>query len=323
MEITELKTALETTIKEKPEAVAEVLPLIMETEKAKELMTNRAEAIYKEKITNEVSQIHSQYDNDMFEILGEKPSKLEDGTKQKTYDKIKGLYSELKDLREKKDSLSKDAEVTALQQKIAELEKTGPGAHWEQTFKTEQQKWTQEKNGLMTRLEEKEKGMVEFKKQSDIEAGLRGFKFRNDIPESARQALINVAVNQLVTNSKVEDGKVLYMNESGAIINNSEYKPESAKGVLSTLLKDIIKNENQSGGGGAPPKMTGSIEAQTIDGKEVQKLVLNKTQFKTKREFVEVAEAAMLKSGIARGAGNWDQMKNEAYQRYGVTNLPR
>jgi FtsZ-binding cell division protein ZapB len=323
MEPAELKAAFETTLKEKPEAINEILPVILETEKAKEIISNKAEAIYKEKITTEVSAIHSQYDNDMFEILGEKPSKLDDGSKQKTYDKIKGLYGELKELREKKDSLSKDEAVKSLQAKIAELEKNGPGAHWEQTFKAEQEKWTQEKNSLMGRLEEKEKGMVDFKKKSDIESGLRGFKFRNDIPESARQALINLAVDQLVKNSKVEDGKVLYLNESGAVINNSEYKPESAKGVLSTLLKDIIKNEDQGGGGGAPRKITGSIEAQTIDGKEVQKLVLDQTQFKTKREFVEVAESAMLKSGIARGDSNWDKLKNEAYMRYQVTNMPR
>lgn len=321
MEIT--VEAITAALTEKPELVNDLAPVLLETDKIKEVIGNKAEAIYKEKITGEVSQIHSQYDKDMEEILGEKPGQLEDGSKQKTYDKIKGLYSELKDLRGQKDSLSKDAEVARLKTEINDLKTNGPGAHWEETFKKEREKWLEEKNSLNSRLSELSTNMVDSKKRTDIEAGLRGFKFKSEVPETARQALIDLAINKMVKNSKVEEGKVIYLDDSGAQINDNEYKPESAKGILSNLLKEIIQTKDQGGGGGAPTKVVGSIESVTVEGTNTQRLALNPTDFKTKSDFVNKAEEALLASGIARGSDDWDKLKNEAYQRYGVQNMPR
>lgn len=319
MEAAEIKAAIETN----PEIVNEIIPLVIETDKAKEIISSKADLIYKEKITNEVSQIHSRYDADMEEILGEKPGQLDDGSKQKTYDKIKGLYSELKELREQKGSLSADAEVKRLTKEIENLKTNGPGAHWEQTFQTEQKKWTEEKNSLMTRLQETTANITDFKKRSDVESGLRGLKFREDIPEAARRALIDQAVNRMIKNSKIEEDKIIYLDENGAQISNSEYKPEGSKGILERELKDILATKDGKGGGGAPTTVTGSIATQNIDGKDVQKLQLAEGSFKTKSEFVTVAEEALLRSGISRGDSNWDQLKNEAYQRYQVQKLPR
>lgn len=315
--------ALKTALTEKPELVEGVLPVLLETDKLKEVITNRAEGIYKEKITGEVSQIHSQYDKDMETILGEKPGQLEDGTKQKTYDKIKGLYAELKELRTQKESLSKDSAVAQLKAEIEDLKKNGPGAHWEQTFKVEKDKWTQEKNGLTTRLQELSNEMVTAKKRGDIEAGLRGFKFRSEVPESARQALVEMAINKLTANSKVEEGKVIYLDDNGAQINDNEYKPQSAKGILSDLLKDIIQTKDQGAGGGAPTKVVGSIESVVVEGTNAQRLALNAQDFKTKTDFVNKAEEALLASGITRGSDTWNTLKDEAYVRYGVQKLPR
>ena len=310
-----------------PGMVKEILPEIMstvlESEKIQEVIGNKAETIYKEKITEEVRGIHSQYDADMEEILGEKPGQLEDGTKQKTYDKIKSLYGELKELREQKGSLSVDAEVKRLQKEIERLKVSGPGSHWEQTFKSEQAKWTEEKNSLTARIQESNQAITDFKKKSDIEGGLRGLKFREDIPESARKALIDMAVNRMIKNSKIEDDKIIYQDENGAMITNSEYKPESAKGILVKELAEILATKDGKSGGGAPPVITGQIVTQTIDGKDVQKLQLSESSFKTKTEFIKVAEEALLKSGVVRSDPNWDLLKNEAYSRYNVTKLPR
>lgn len=308
----------------KPEIVAELAPTLLETDKIKEVIANRSEAIYKERITGEVSQIHSQYDADMEAILGEKPGQLEDGTKQKTYDKIKSLYTELKELRGQKESLSKDAEVARLQAEIQELKTNGPGAHWEETFKAEKARWTEKENSLNSRIQELNKSMTDGLKRSDIETGLRGFKFKSEVPESARQALIEMAVNNLVKNSKVEEGKVIYLDDNGAQIMDSEYKPESAKGILSNVLKDIIQTKDQGGGGGAPPKVVGSIETLTgQDGATKKRLSLNSADFKTKSEFLKAASTALIASGVAKGSKDWQELTNEAYTRYGVAEMPR
>lgn len=323
MEAKEITTAIETNPELLKELVPDLMPKILETDKGKEIITNRAESIYQEKITGEVSKIHSQYDSDMETILGEKPSTLEDGTKEKTYDKIKGLYTELKTLREQKESLSKDNAIKALNDQIEELKKNGGGSHWEKTFNTEKEKWTTERNSLNERLKNAETQQTVFQKKTDIESALRGFKWREDVPESARKALINVAVDQMVKQSKIENGRVIYLDDNGAQINDVEYKAESAKGVLMRSLKDIIHNENRGGGGGAPTILNGSLEKSTIDGIEVQKLILNDKLFSTKTEFLKVAEKALLESGIGRHDSEWDQIKNDAYKRYNVEKMPR
>lgn len=323
METKEIKEAIKTNPEIVKDILPDILPTVLETDKIKEVITNKAEAIYKDKITQEVSGIHSQYDKDMLDILGEKPGTQDDGTKQKTYDKIKGLYTELKELRTTKDSISKDAEVIKLNKQIETLRTNGPGSHWEQTFKTEQQKWIEEKNTLSQKLQDNSKTLTNFKKQTDIEAGLRGFKFREDIPESARQALINTAVSTMVRNSKIEDDRVIYLDDNGAQINDSEYKPQSAKGILTSMLKDIVATEDGKGGGGAATVVHGSIETTSIEGKNVQKLVLVEGSFTTKSSFIDKAEEALLKSGFQRGTTEWDTLKDEAYVRYGVAKMPR
>ncbi len=296
---------------------------ILDSDKGREIITNRAENIYQERIGTEVSEIHKRYDDDMFAALGERPGTLEDGGKQKTYDKIKSLYTELADLRKKKDSLSKDAKVLELTQQIEDLKKNGPGAHWEQTFKAEQGKWKTEREALVERAESAETKIVTFQKRTDIEAGLRDLKFNEDVPEAARKALVNTVVAGLVQNSKIEGDKIIYLDENGAQINDNEYKPMSASGILKDRLKDILKNENTDGGGGAPTTVTGSIETTSVDGKDVKQLKLQEGSFKTKTEFLTIAEEALLKSGVTRGSANWDKLKNEAYNRYNVSKLPR
>ena len=87
MELQQITEALN----ENTELLTGITNHILDSDKGKEIITNRAESIYQEKIGGEVSEIHKRYDEDMFTILGERPGTLEDGGKQKTYDKIKSL----------------------------------------------------------------------------------------------------------------------------------------------------------------------------------------------------------------------------------------
>jgi len=296
---------------------------ILETEKGKEILTNRADVLYQERIGDEVSSIHSRYDEDAFSIIGEKPGQLEDGTKQKTYDFIKSKMEELKGLREQKDSLSKDAAVAKLNAEIADLKKNGPGAHWEQTFNTEKQKWTAREQELSQRAEAAENRVTDYIKRVDMETGLRGLTFNEDVPEEARKALINSIMAKMNQHSKVEGDNVLYLDEQGAVINNSEYKPKDAKAILEEALSSILVTENNEGGGGAPPTVAGSIETVSVEGKDVKRLKLNEQAFTTKTEFIKVMEKALLDEGVSRGSADWKALEAEAYNRYNVSKLPR
>lgn len=296
---------------------------VLSTDTGKDVISNKANLIFEEKISEHVSGIYQKDDEQIFELLGVKPKVLEGGVKQKTNDLKKELFTELAELRKQKDSLSKDAAVIQLQNQIEELKKNGGGAHWEKTFNTESEKWKAEREELLKRVSEAENGVTNFRKQSDIEVGLRSLKFNEDIPEAARKALINMTVNNLINNSKVEGESVVYLDEKGAQISNSEYKPESAENILKSALKDILVVTDNNGGGGAPATVTGSIETKNVEGKDVKTLNLPESSFKTKTEFLKVSEEALLKSGVKRTDADWDVLKNEAYNRYKVANMPR
>ena len=320
MELAEITAALEGNA----ELLTGVTNHILDSDKGKEVIETRATVLFDQKINDHVSGIHDQYDQDMLSILGESPKANDDGTKQKTYDKIKELYTELKDLREQKGALSTDAEVKRLQKEIERLQNGGANEHWKNTFETESEKWKQEKNSLMQRVTAAENNTLNFQKQGDINTGLRNLKFNDKIPQAAREALVNSVVAGLTKNSKIEDGKVIYLKEDGTPIFNNEYKPESAENILKAALKDVLVDENTDAGGGASPTVKGSIQtSKDAQGNDVQQLQLTEGSFTTKTEFITIAEEALLKSGISRGHKDWDKLKNEAYIRYNVKDLPR
>ncbi len=321
MELAQITAALEGNA----ELLTGVTSFIVDSDKGKELIGNKAEAIFQGRISDEISGVHSQYDNDAFEILGEKPKVLDDGKKQKTYDFLKERLTELKTLRTQKDDLNVDAEIIKLKAEIEVLKKDGGGSHWEKTFNAEQEKWKAEREGYLDTIKNAATSNSEFRKTSDIEQGLRGLKFNEDIPESARKAVVDATVRSLIANSKIENNKILYLDEKGVILYDAESKPQTASGVLKTLLKDIIKNENTDGGGGAPPTVTGSIEITRVEGKDdIEKLVLPEGTFKSKLEFQQKAEEALLKSGVTRSeTQRWNKLINDAYKRHGVGKLPR
>jgi hypothetical protein len=294
-----------------------------ETDKFKEVLSNKANSIYNDRISDEVSNIHKRYDEDMFEVLGERPTKLEEGGKQKTYDKIKELYTELKGFRDKKTTLDKDEVVASLNAQIETLKNSGGGEHWKSTFEAEQNKWKAEKEEMKQQISDAHENVVNYRKQADLEAALRGLEYDENIPESARKALIDNAIKNRLSKSKIEENKVVYLNEDGSLINNNEYQPENALTLLREDLKDILKVENKKAGGGAPASINGSIE-RTVDvnGKSVSKLNLNQASFNNKVEFVKAFEIAMAENGITRGSEEWKALEIDARERYNVKKLP-
>ena len=319
MELTEITAALEGNA----ELLAGVTNHVIATDKGKEIVNNAANVIFDSRISDEISGVHTQYDNDAFEILGERPGNLDDGSKQKTYAFLKEKLTELKTLRGQKESLTKEAEVARLTSEIEELKKNGGGAHWEKTFNTEKAKWLEEKTSLTEKLEQSQGSILNFHRQTDIANGLRGLKFDEKTPKEARQALIDSVMSDMLKNSRKEGELIVYLNPDGSVINNTEYKPESAENILKSRLKSVIANENTDKGGGADTVIKGSIETVNVEGNDVKTLKLVEGSFKTKSEFIQVAEEALLKSGVTRGDSDWDKLKNEAYNRYKVSNLPR
>ena len=309
----------------KPELVGQILPTLETTDVVKSLITNKADSIYKTKIGEEVSAIYKRLDDDAFEILGERPGNNEDGTKMKTYNFLKNnLYKELKELREQKDSLSKDAKVQELEGKIKELTENGGGKHVQSIFDQAKQNWESEKKQYLKQIQDAASNNETFQKKTAIANALQQIKFNPDVTESIKKMVLNTAENELIKNSKFENNELVFLNADGTPSLNAEYKPKNALEALTAMeaIKDISLKSDPKKGGGADPKIVGSIKTVTVEGKDVKSIVLPEGSFKTKTEFNAAITKALLDSGITRRMDDWDKLSVKAYKEYNVSSLP-
>lgn len=311
-------------ISSNPEIEGAVTQHVINTEKGKEIINNKATAIYGQKIGDEVKNIHSRYDQDAFEILGEKPATAEEGGKVKTYDFIKSKLSELKQLREQKGSLNKDAEVQRLNQEIERLKTEGGGKHWEQTFTTAKTEWEQKEADYQKKLEDLNKGIYSTTVENNINTAKAGLKFNPDVPESAINALYGSVKSDLIANSKKDGDNIVYLKPDGSAILNAEYKPASADEILKERMKDVLLKKVDNPGGGAQDKIVGSIKTTQVEGKDDQQsLVLDTTKFKTRQEFMKVVDETLKAEGIAKSNPRYKQLADKAAIDYKAIELPR
>lgn len=314
MDIEVIKSA----VAEKPELLDNLTSFVLESEKGKAVISSKADLIFKENLGSHVSEIYKKDDESIFEILGVKPKVYEDGTKQKTNELKEQLFKELKTLKAKEGSLEKDAKVAELTAQIEHLKKDGAGKLWETTFNTEAEKWKLKEEGYLKTIEEANLGATDIKKQYDLERGLRDFKYKENLPKSVIDTIIKSEVEKLKTNSKVENGVVIYLDEKGAQISNAEYEPESSLNILKVALKDILADTDSSSGGSADLRI-GSL-ASNSEGKKTITLPVN--SFKTQVEFTEVSQKAMLNSGIVKNSPEWIELGTEAHKKYKVSEMP-
>jgi hypothetical protein len=306
-----------------PDWIGGVMPTIQESEVVQKLINNKATAIYQSKIDDEIKAIHTQYDNDLFEILGERPEN-KDGKKQKTYDKLKEIYSELKTLRETKDSLNKDAKVKELQDQIEKLKNEGGGKHIQEQFDQAKLKWEQREAELNTKIEELGSERTKFLKEGPINEALAQIKFTPETPESVKQMVLNSAKSELINKSELRDGKLVFVGEDGKVEMNSKYEPKSAieRVMEMEAVKDISLKDDGKKGGGAEPNIQGGVITTSVEGKDVKKLNLPEGSFKSKAQFIKVAEKALTDAGFTVRDKEWTTLKDQAYKDHKVSELP-
>lgn len=307
-------------LKTNPELLTELTPMVLESEKGKQIIQNKADVIYKDKIADEVSRIHKQYDADIYEVLGVKKGFDEEGKKIKTYEFNKSLLKDYKALKERESSLNNDVKIKELNAEIEQLKLNGGGKHWEQTFNTEKQKWQTQIEDYKKQVSELQKQSYNSKIETDIRTGMSELNFNPDIPKPAIEALVNNVSNRLKQHSKIEEGKIIYLNENGTVIHNNEYKPESAKGILQKELQDVLLKPGTPGGG-ATTDLKGRIETSTVEGKDQKQLIL-KGGFKSHSDFTQQAEQALANENISTEHDDYYTLLDEAYVRYGIDNLP-
>ena len=309
-------------LNESPDLLTGVASHIITTDKGTEIVTNRANQIYDEKIGEEIKRVHGLYDENIFKGLGEKPGVGEDGNKVKSYVFVEQIATELKELRGQKESLTRDAEIQRLTQELEQAKEQGGGGHWKQTFETEQQKWMTEKESLTGQLDSLKNGMHTSAIEGNVDQAKAGLKFNPDIPESAINAMYATIKSDLVKNSKKDGEKIVFLNKEGGVISDAEFKPANAEHILKERMKDVLL-KNDVPGGGAQETIVGSIKTTTVEGKDEKSLVLDATQFKNRVEFMEVAKKALKAEGIARTNADFQPLLDKAYKDYKVDTLPR
>ena len=306
-----------------PVFISDILPSITQSEGVQTLITNKATTEYQTKITEEVSKIHGAYDNDMFEILGVRPE-IVDGKKVKTYDAIKTLYGELKGLRGQKDSLNKEAKVIELNTEIERLKAEGGGSHVQKIFDAAKLVWDGEKSTFEETITGLNESGITFQKKTTIGDAFKGLKFNPDVSDAIRKMIVENVEKQMIANSELKDGKLIFMDSEGKpIIDPTSHTPKTAEQMLASndAIKEISLTKENTRGGGADSKMEGSIQTTKIDGKDQKSLILPEG-IKTKMEFSEVSEKALVASGITISNPLWDELKNKAYKELGIAKLP-
>lgn len=290
-----------------------------ETDEGKEFMTNFFNAEFDKKIGDKVSEIHTSYDNDVFEVLGQRKK-----TDQKTYDFVKELAAELKELRASKGT-GNDAKIKELEGKIKELTESGSvNEHWKKIYDEALQKWNASEQELNDKLAQNEQEFRSNQVKTEIKSALGSVKMKEGIPQEAVDAMVKLNEEKVVKHAKIIDGKVVFHKEDGTPWMNEQYKPITAGEIVKTLLGTLIDEGTGGGqgGGGASTKIKPGEIVKTGEGDNAtEKLVLDKASFSTKLEFNKVAEKALRSQGIAVGDKNYNKLLDEAYAEYGVSEL--
>lgn len=308
-------------MKANPELISGVLPTVFESEAGKKLVNNKVTADVDAVITEKIAEIHKRYDEDMFELLGERPERSEDGSKEKTYQKIKSLYGELKGLRGQKDSLTKDAEVTRLNNQIEVLKTKDGSQEYRDQIETMKSTWLEKENEYKTKIDTSKKENESFQKTTLIDSELSNIKFDPDVKESIRKMVLNNEKQNLLAQSELRDGKLVFLKDGKIELDKTTYEPIDVKGKITSLesIRDISLQDGKTGG---QAQKDVKVETKIVEGKDAKTLKLTPGSFKTKAEFLAVSEKAMTDAGITRRDPDWTKLQNEAYKEHKISDLP-
>jgi len=303
----------------------EVLTALATTEAGKKFIDARADVLYKANIGTEVQKIYSQIDDDIFAIIGERPTGDGD-KKEKTYDFVKRKVNDLKRLLAMEATLNADDRIKQLNADLEKLKGEGAAKWTKEQWDAAADNWAKEKQELEDKLKGLETSTADSQKKAEIASGLSTLQFNPDISETIKKMVLGTTESELLKNSKIEDGKVVFLNADGKpIMNATQTGPATAAEVLAGIdgIKEITTTTKPAGGG-APTVIVGKVINKTDDkGNAVKTLDLGpKGTFTTKVGFITAFEREMAAAGIAKGDPDYSTMEAEAYKSHDVSTLP-
>lgn len=303
MEINEIKDKFTSD----SEFAGQLVSLIAESEKGKEIISNFTESAVEERIKTRVSEFANNVEKDVFEVAG--VAKLPN---EKYYDYLKRVIADFKGRALPKEELQqRDQKIQELEDKLKNS-KSGEFWHKEYQGLTEQMKAKEQEYQA-----EIEKFQTERKQStilSEIEKGLSSIKLNEALSESTRSLLLETAKEKLLKSADVQDGKVLFMKEGN--IWNKDFAPIKAQDALREILGDSVSKETPSG----VTKPGG-----TTGGGPASILHLDPNSIKTQADFQKLADKALKEAGVAysgKADSEYQKQYKEAFDKFGVKGLP-
>lgn len=287
---------------ETPELKAELATWVAQTEEGKQLLQNYAQAEFEKKRGEVVKELYTNFDKDVFEVLGEEKPK-----DAKTYEFIKQKLTELKSLK----NGDHKKEIEALQAKVKEYE--GKGSYnekWKKEYEALQGVFTQKETEYQNKLQEQEKAFTNMKIESEIKAALSAFQFA-EMDEQVKEVFINTQIKTLLSQAKIEEGKVVFVDEKGLTVKDESYKNATIQHMLKNALKPLLAN----------PINKGAKAASVVSTSNGTVLELDTNSFSTQVEFMDVARKALRANSIPANTEEERKILNEAKERYKYNSL--
>jgi len=229
---------------------------VFTTEDHKTFLENYEKDAVDKKLKDRVSEIHLQYDNDLFEITGKRKA-----PNQKTYNFLKEIVSDYQE---------KAKGAPELQAKIDELKesiKNGAGSEqikkdlegMQKQFADSKKEWDEEKSRLTL-------SQQRMQLDNELDKALVGLKFKESIPENVRAIMLRTVKDNLIETAKIVDGQLIFVDKEGATLRNKEnaLNPFTAEEMLRDQLKDIIGEERVITGTGVKPEIKGKGDEKDI-----------------------------------------------------------
>lgn len=197
----------------------------------KSFLDNFKQSEVEKALGDHVREIHSKYDADIYEITGQKKDPTE-----KTYDFnkriLKGYIQKVGDL-EKKVSQQPvpDERVRELEGVISTIKK--------------------EKDEAIAAARQE---TISYKTRAVMDTAIAKLPINPTVPEKAREALMAVTLNKWLSRSNWEDDRLVFKDEKGETIRNSQtYNPVTAEELFAEELADILKKDRTLPGKDIPP----------------------------------------------------------------------
>jgi hypothetical protein len=164
----------------------------------------------------------------------------------------------------------------------------------------------------LTKKEAEYKGKLEgFKMDSEIATAMSGVTLKKELPESAKQALVDTAMQRVKGMKHVYDetaGAFIFQNEDGTPMKDTKLNNLTVADMLTAELEkmqvlDTGRRQGGAGGNGNLPGGNGSGGGASVD------IGMARTQ----SEATDIIEKQLMSQGHAKTDPDWGALFNKAY----------